>query len=62
MLTILLLILVIVLLGGGYYGHRSYGLRGLLGALVLALLVLAVIGFVSDERAVGPGVPPIIAQ
>lgn len=60
MVTIIVLILVILLLGGGFYGHRSYGLRGVLVVLVIALLVLAVFGFISDEIAVGPGVAPIM--
>ncbi|QIB33981.1 hypothetical protein [Ancylobacter pratisalsi] len=62
MLTIIVLILIVVLLGGGFYGHRAYGVRGLLVVLVIALLVLAVVGFVSDEIAVGPGVAPIMQQ
>lgn len=62
MLTILLLILVILLLGGGYFGHRLYGPRGLITALLLALLVLLVIWMVRDEAAIGPGVPSIISQ
>lgn len=63
MLTIIILILIVVLLGGGgFYGHRAYGMRGLLVVLVIALLVLAVVGFVSDEIAVGPGVAPIMQE
>ena len=56
MLTVILLILIIVLLGGGAYGYRTHGMR----AVLLALIILAVIGFVRDEAAVGPGVPSII--
>lgn len=60
MLTVILLILIIVLLGGGAYGYRTHGMRAVLLALVLVLIILAVIGFVRDEAAVGPGVPSII--
>lgn len=65
MLTIILIILIIVLLGGGAYGYRRNGLQGngvraILIALVLALIILAVVGFVRDEAAVGPGVPAIM--
>lgn len=61
MQTLIVIILILVLLTGtGYFGHRTNGVRGLIIALVIALMVLAVIGFVSDEIIVGPGVPPII--
>lgn len=61
MQTLIIVILILVLLSGtGYLGHRTHGVRGLIIALVIALLVLAVIGFVSDEFAVGPGVAPIM--
>lgn len=62
MLTILLLIVIVLLLGGGYYGHRAYGTRALIGVVILALLILMTFWVVSDEMAVGPGVPPIIQQ
>lgn len=62
MLTILLLIVIVILLGGGWYGHRTYGARGLIGAVILALVLLLLFWTISDERAVGPGVPPIIQQ
>lgn len=62
MLTIALLVVIVILLGGGWYGHRTYGSRGLIGAVILALLLLLIFWNVSDERAIGPGVPPIIAQ
>ncbi len=61
MQTLIIVILVLILLvGGGFFGHRAGGVRGLIIALVIALLVLAVIGFISDEAAVGPGVAPIM--
>lgn len=61
MQTLIIIILILVLLAGtGFFGHRTGGVRGLIIALVIALLVLAVIGFVSDEFAVGPGVAPIM--
>ena len=60
MLTVLLVILLVLLLGGGVYGRRTYGPKALIGALLLALLVLVVIWEVRDERAIGPGVPPIM--
>ncbi|MCS0494780.1 hypothetical protein NVS89_06690 [Ancylobacter sp. MQZ15Z-1] len=61
MQTLLIVILILLLLGGGgFFGHRAYGMRGLLIVLVIMLLILAVIGFVSDEFAVGPGVAPIM--
>ncbi|WGD32057.1 hypothetical protein AncyloWKF20_09650 [Ancylobacter sp. WKF20] len=61
MQTLIIVILILVLLAGtGFFGHRTGGVRGLIIALVIALLVLAVIGFVSDEFAVGPGVAPIM--
>lgn len=61
MQTLIIVILILVLLAGtGYLGHRANGVRGIIVALAIALLILAVIGFVSDEFAVGPGVPPIM--
>lgn len=61
MQTIILVILILLLLmAAGVIGRRSARLRLVLLGLVLALLVLAVIGFVRDEQAVGPGVAPII--
>jgi hypothetical protein len=61
MQTLIIVILILVLLAGtGFFGHRTGGVRGLIIALGIALLVLAVIGFVSDEFAVGPGVAPIM--
>ena len=39
---------------------RSARLRLVLIVLTIGLLILAVIGFVRDEQAVGPGVAPII--
>lgn len=61
MQTLIIVILILVLLAGtGYFGHRTDGVRGIIVALAVALLILAVIGFVSDELAVGPGVPPIM--
>ncbi|MBS9478510.1 hypothetical protein [Ancylobacter radicis] len=63
MQTLIIVILILVLLAGsGFFGHRTGGVRGLIIALVIALLVLAVIGFVSDEFAVGPGVAPIMQE
>lgn len=63
MQTLIVIILVLVLLAGtGYFGHRTHGVRGLIFALVIALIVLAIIGFVSDEFAVGPGVAPIMQE
>lgn len=63
MQTLIIVILILVLLAGtGFFGHRTGGVRGLILALVVALLVLAIIGFVSDEFAVGPGVAPIMQE
>ncbi|CAA0097246.1 Uncharacterised protein [Starkeya nomas] len=63
MQTIILIILVLLLLiATGFISHRAYGVRGALAVLVVALIVLAIVGFISDEAAVGPGVPPIIQQ
>lgn len=62
MLTILLLIIIVALLAGGYYGQRAYGARALIGVVILALLILMTFWVVSDQIAVGPGVPPIITQ
>lgn len=60
MQTLIVVILILLLLSlTGFFGHRAGGVRGLIVALVIALMILAVIGFVSDERAVGPGVAPI---
>ncbi|QFR32980.1 hypothetical protein [Ancylobacter sp. TS-1] len=62
MQTLIVVILILLVLSiTGFFGHRAGGVRGLIIGLVIALLVLAVIGFVSDERAVGPGVAPIMA-
>ncbi|SCW31215.1 hypothetical protein [Ancylobacter rudongensis] len=61
MQTIILVILILLLLIAiGVVGRRSTPVRLILVALVLALVVLAAIGFVRDEQAVGPGVAPII--
>lgn len=61
MQTLIIIILVLVLLvGTGFIGHRARGVRGLIIGLVIALVVLAVVGFISDEFAVGPGVAPIM--
>ena len=61
MLTILLLILIVLLLGGGYYGRSRHGARGLVWVVILALVVLMLVWTISDEIAVGPGVPSIMA-
>ncbi|MBB3771781.1 MULTISPECIES: hypothetical protein [Ancylobacter] len=61
MQTLIIIILILVLLTAtGYFGHRANGVRGVIIALVIALLVLAVVGFFSDEFAIGPGVAPIM--
>ena len=61
MQTLIIVILILVLLSAtGYLGHHTNGVRGVIIALVIALLILAVVGFVSDEFAVGPGVAPIM--
>ncbi|MCK0209621.1 hypothetical protein MWN33_16435 [Starkeya koreensis] len=60
MQTLIVVILILVVLSiTGFFGHRAGGVRGIIVALVIALLILAVVGFVSDEWAVGPGVAPI---
>jgi len=63
MQTLIVIILILVLLvGSGYFGHRADGVRGIIVGLAIALLILSVVGFVSDEVAVGPGVPPIMQE
>jgi hypothetical protein len=44
-MTLLIVIVLVVVLfggGGGYYGYRTYGGRGLGGALGLVLIILVV--------------------
>lgn len=61
MQTLLIVILILVLLSAfGVLRARSARLRMVLIVLTIGLLILAVIGFVRDEQAVGPGVAPII--
>ncbi|MPT22697.1 MAG: hypothetical protein E2577_06580 [Starkeya sp.] len=61
MQTLLIVILILVLLSAfGVFRARSARLRMVLIVLTIGLLILAVIGFVRDEQAVGPGVAPII--
>lgn len=61
MQTLLIVLLILVLLMAfGVVRARSGRLRLVLIVLAVGLLILAVIGFVRDEQAVGPGVAPII--
>ena len=61
MQTLLIVILILVVLSAfGVFRARSSRLRLVLIVLTIGLLILAVIGFVRDEQAVGPGVTPII--
>lgn len=61
MQTLLIVILILVVLSAfGVLRARSARLRLVLIVLTIGLLILAVIGFVRDEQAVGPGVAPII--
>lgn len=47
--TILVIILIVILLGGGGFGYKSgwgYGPMGVIGALVVILLVLLLVGVI----------------
>jgi hypothetical protein len=62
---LLILILVLLLGGGGYYGHRSFGNRGLIGVIVAVLLIALVLQLVGlllpPYGTVGAPTPQIMA-
>lgn len=63
MQTLLIVILILVVLSAfGVFRVHSARLRLVLIVLTIGLLILAIVGFMRDEQAVGPGVAPIIQE